>query len=193
MSSYPVNIRRCQHIKVNGTQCKSPALRREKFCYFHTRWHGSVKFRNALRKREFSGLPILEDANSIQVGLAEVMLHLVTKEIDTRTGALMLYALQTASANLRMTSFEPEPTQVVIDQKCVKQRPLGTSAWSKLAGREYDDLTDKIEEAEQQYSNLSGTMKSFLLHKLGLPPDTFQRLGVNPESDPQEEEQFVGS
>ena len=44
MSSYPANIRRCQHIKVNGTQCGSPALREEKCCYFHMRWRGGSKF-----------------------------------------------------------------------------------------------------------------------------------------------------
>jgi hypothetical protein len=32
MSDFPS---RCQHIKVNGTQCGSPALRRHKFCFFH--------------------------------------------------------------------------------------------------------------------------------------------------------------
>jgi len=106
------------------------------------RWRGASRFAEGLRKREISGLPILEDANSIQVGLAEVMFHLVTQEIDHRTAALMLYALQTASANLRMTSFEPEPTRVVIDQACVERRPLGASAWSKVEGREYDDLTE---------------------------------------------------
>ena len=142
MSLYPANIRRCQHIKVNGTQCGSPALRQGKYCYFHMRWRGGSRFAKALRKRETSGLPILEDANSIQVGLGEVMFHLVTQEIDHRTGALMLYALQTASANLRMTSFEPEPTRVVIDPECVEQRPLGASAWSKVEGREYDDLLE---------------------------------------------------
>jgi hypothetical protein len=31
---------------------------------------------------------------------------LATNQIEHRTAALMLYALQTASANLRMTSFE---------------------------------------------------------------------------------------
>src|SRR6202158_503276 len=142
MSSYPAKIRRCQHIKVNGTQCGSPALREEKYCYFHMRWRGGSRFAEALQKREISGLPILEDANSIQVGLAEVMFQLATQEIDHRTAALMLYALQTASTNLRMTSFEPEPTRVVIDQECVERRPLGASAWSKVEGREYDDLTE---------------------------------------------------
>jgi hypothetical protein len=106
------------------------------------RWRAASKFVEDLRKREIAGLPILEDANSIQVGLAEVMFQLVTQEIDHRTAALMLYALQTASANLRMTSFEPEPTRVVIDRESVERRPIGASAWSKVEGREYDDLTE---------------------------------------------------
>ncbi|MFY9841938.1 MAG: hypothetical protein ACLP0H_03985 [Terriglobales bacterium] len=142
MPSYPVTIRRCHHLKVNGTQCGSPALRREKHCYYHMRWHSGAKFHANLRANEIAGLPILEDANSIQVGLAEVMRQLVTKQIDHRTAGLLLYALQTASANLRMTSFEPEPTRVVIDRKSVARRPIGASAWSRIEGREYDDLTE---------------------------------------------------
>ncbi len=158
MSLYPKSVARCQHIKVNGTQCGSPALREEQYCYFHMRWRGGSKFTEALRKREMSGLPILEDANSIQVGLAEVMFRLVTQEIDHRTGALMLYALQTASANLRMTSFEPEPTRVVIDPECVEQRPLGASAWSKVEGREYDDLTEDAPGKESDEGKRSWTL-----------------------------------
>jgi ribosomal protein L14E/L6E/L27E len=60
--------------------------------------------------------------------------------VDHRTAALMLYALQTASANLKHTSFEPEPTHVVIDRDSVARRPIGATAWSKVEGREYDDL-----------------------------------------------------
>ena len=30
-------FRVCRHIKTNGLQCQSPALREDKFCYFHTR------------------------------------------------------------------------------------------------------------------------------------------------------------
>ena len=26
---------RCQHIKTNGTQCGSPALKDNQFCYYH--------------------------------------------------------------------------------------------------------------------------------------------------------------
>jgi hypothetical protein len=94
-------------------------------------------------------LPTLEDANSIQVGLAEVMRLLVTNQIDHRTAALLLRALRTASSNLKHTSFEPEPTQVVIDQECVERRPIGATAWSTVAGREYDDVEkDDVEKDE---------------------------------------------
>jgi len=151
MSLYPVSIRRCQHIKVNGTQCGSPAVRDEKYCYFHMRWR-SANMSVMLKERDhwIAGLPILEDANSIQVGLAEVMRLLVTQEVDSRTGALLLYAMQTASANLRGTSFEPrQPTHVVIDRESVAQRPLGATAWSKVEGREYDDAI-KDDAAEQE-------------------------------------------
>ena len=90
----------------------------------------------------------LEDANSIQVALAKVMERLIGSEIDHKTAALMLYALQTASMNLKRTSLEPRlPTQVVIDRQSVARRPLGASAWSTAEGREYDDLALEIDNA----------------------------------------------
>jgi hypothetical protein len=89
-------------------------------------------------------LPTLEDANSIQVGLAEVMRFVVTRQIDHRTAALLLHALRTASINLKHTSFEPEQsTHVVIDPESVERRPLGATAWSKVDGCEYDAIADQ--------------------------------------------------
>ena len=45
--------------------------------------------------------------------------------------------------NLKHTSLEPKlPTRVVIDRQSVARRPLGASAWSKVEGREYDDLIE---------------------------------------------------
>ncbi len=37
---YGVHIPRCTHIKTNGTQCGSPALRGRRFCFFHKNWQG---------------------------------------------------------------------------------------------------------------------------------------------------------
>ena len=72
MLSYP---NRCQHLKVNGTQCGSPALRRNKFCFFHKRWQTERIQLNASnhKRRAARGfdLPVLEDANSIQITLMQ--------------------------------------------------------------------------------------------------------------------------
>ena len=78
----------------------------------------------------------------------EVMRLLVTRELDSKTGALLLYAMQTAAANMKRTSFEPEPTLVVIDRECVERRPLGATAWSKVEGREYDEVENHRAEKE---------------------------------------------
>jgi len=152
MSLYPMTVKRCQHLKVNGTQCGSPALRESKHCYYHVRYHWP-ELEALPDKNEWRQLPTLEDANSIQVSLANVMERLVMQEVDHKTAALLLYALQTASMNLKRTSLEPElPTQVVIDRQSVANRPIGASAWSRVEGREYDDLSedDLSEESDRE-------------------------------------------
>jgi hypothetical protein len=155
MALYPNRILRCQHIKVNGTQCGSPSLRETRFCYYHIRYHWP-ELEALENKLEFHhSLPTLEDANSIQISLAKVMEQLVMQEIDHKTAALMLYALQTASMNLKRTSLEPElPTQVVIDRQSVARRPLGASAWSRVEGREYDDLTAESDDSSDAQESL---------------------------------------
>ena len=144
MSLYPNTVRRCQHIKTNGTQCGSPALRETTFCYYHIRYHWPEmeEIEDTAEWRKTS-LPSLEDADSIQVSLADVIERLIAVEIDHKAAALILYALQTASINLRQTTLVPKsPTHVVIDRKSVADRPIGASAWSRVEGREYDDLTE---------------------------------------------------
>jgi hypothetical protein len=140
MSLSPVSIRRCQHIKVNGTQCGSPAMRDRSYCYFHMRWHRKGRRVNDfLQKQQILVLPTLEDANSIQVGLADIMRQLATKMIDHRTAGLLLYAVQIASANLKHTSFEPDPTLVIVDRDSLAHPPLGTTACSTLEALESGD------------------------------------------------------
>jgi hypothetical protein len=135
MSSYPNSIPRCEHLKVNGTQCGSPALRRNHFCYFHKHWQETRIVLNANRARRGRAaidLPVLEDANSIQVALMQVMRLILSAQIDPKTAGLLLYALQTASSNLKRINFEPIiKTEVVIDPKTVDQTPLGEDPWDR--------------------------------------------------------------
>jgi hypothetical protein len=135
MSLYPDNIPRCEHVKINGTQCGSPALKRNHFCYFHKRWQETRIVLNANRARRGRAaldLPVLEDANSIQVSLMQIMRLILSGQMDTKTAGLLLYALQTASSNLSRISFEPAvKTRVVIDPRTVDQTPLGEDPWRR--------------------------------------------------------------
>jgi hypothetical protein len=139
---YPHSIPRCQHIKVNGTQCGSPALRRNRLCYFHKTWQGSriaLGANRARRNRAVFDLPLLEDANSIQLALMQVMRLILSGQIDGKTAGLLLYALQTASSNLARTNFEPTiKTRVVIDPRTVDQTPLGEDPWNREDYREQE-------------------------------------------------------
>jgi hypothetical protein len=101
---------------------------------------------NQVRRSRYSlDLPILEDANSIQVALMQGMRLLLTKQVDHRTAALLFYALQTASSNLSRTTFEPRPQQVVIDPSSIPDTSLGDDAWYK---EEFTSDEDEQEEAE---------------------------------------------
>src|SRR5579863_6174096 len=103
------NVPRCQHVKVNGVQCGSPALRRKPHCYFHerVRYERELAAENKSGQRKF-GFPLLEDANSIQVALMKVIQMIGSGMLDHKTAGVLLYALQTASANLRYAKFEHE-------------------------------------------------------------------------------------
>jgi hypothetical protein len=151
---YPHSIPRCQHIKVNGTQCGSPALRRNRLCYFHKTWQGAriaLGANRARRNRAVFDLPLLEDANSIQLALMQVMRLILSGQIDGKTAGLLLYALQTASSNLARTNFEPTiKTRVVIDPRTVDQTPLGEDPWNRDDYREQENEDDDQEEACEQ-------------------------------------------
>jgi hypothetical protein len=180
MSLYPDTIARCQHIKVNGTQCGSPALRKHRFCYFHKEWREKRLQinRNTQRGQQQITLPVFEDANSIQVALMQVTRLLLTQQIDHKTAGLLLYALQTASSNLARCTFEPElPTTVVIDRASVAKRPIGATAWSAAKDREYDDQDMNQKDGEED------SLARTLLERMGLSTD-----GLNMRSDDEEEE-----
>lgn len=144
MSNYPS---RCQHIKVNGVQCGSPALRRNRFCFFHKRFHDERIRLATDRARRGAGtfiLPVLEDANSIQVALMQIMRLLLAKQIEPKTASLLLYALQTASSNLQRTRFDPNRHDVILDPHEAAITPLDYRAW------EDDELEDEEEDDEEE-------------------------------------------
>jgi len=140
------NVPRCQHVKMNGTQCGSPALRNRRLCFFHDRIRREQAriAADASAQRRFD-LPLLEDANSVQVALMKVIQMLGSGRLDHKTAGLMLYALQTASANLRIADFEVEEvSDVVVDRDTVHNTCINGPQWFE------EDFQEADEEAEDE-------------------------------------------
>ena len=142
------NVNRCQHVKVNGTQCGSPALRRRRLCFFHVRClEQQARILDNQFKQAGFVVPLLEDANAVQMALMQVMQLLATGQMEHRAAGLMLYALQTASCNLRNTKFEAEEvTDVVIDCGTVDATCIGGPQWVEEDFEDEDGGEEAVEE-----------------------------------------------
>jgi len=148
------DVPRCQHVKLNGTQCGSPALRARRYCFFHDKIRSEqAKIRASTPAARFT-LPLLEDANSVQVALMHVIQMLGSGTIDHKTAGLMLYALQTASNNLRNVDFEADDvTDVVIDRDTVAATCIDGPQWFEddfERGEEGDEEEGDEEEADDE-------------------------------------------
>jgi len=51
------------------------------------------------------------------------------RQIEHKTASLLLYALQTASSNLRQTNFKPFCHDVVLDPRDVANTPFESHIW----------------------------------------------------------------
>jgi len=146
------NVPRCQHIKMNGTQCGSPALRWRRQCFFHERIRRErAKIAKDISAQRRFDLPLLEDANSVQVALMKTIQMLGSGRMDHRTAGLILYALQTASVNLRNAEFEVrDATDVVIDRDDVHRTSINGPQWFEEDFEEPDeeDAEDEIGDEE---------------------------------------------
>jgi len=115
---------RCCLVKVNGTQCGSPAQRNERFCYFHRHCppitieykHRVCNYSTAEVILRRLRMPI--PSNSLFAGDELIMCG----RMDSDRAGLILYALQIASSNLKRMELEkPQPEQVVTDPEALNR------------------------------------------------------------------------
>jgi hypothetical protein len=150
MANYPVEIRRCRHVKTNGTQCGSPALKAEELCYYHQQNQPQEVELYLDGERHSEGsmvLPVFEDAHSIQTVIRQVVQLMLSRRIDRKDAGVLLYALQIASGNLKtMQAEKATPTRIVVELEKVGETPLGKTPWS--ASGQGHDMEEAPEEGE---------------------------------------------
>jgi hypothetical protein len=134
MANYPIEIRRCRHVKTNGTQCGSPALKTKELCYYHDQNRPQPVELYIDGERYADGsivLPVFEDAHSIQTVIRQVVQLMLSRRIDRKDAGVLLYALQIASGNLKtMQAEKAMPTQVVVEVDKAGETPIGMTPWS---------------------------------------------------------------
>jgi hypothetical protein len=159
---------RCQHIKVSGIQCGSPALRSKNFCFYHQQdrpWPVECYSDIEYATGEIT-LPYFEDAHSVQAVIRQVVQMVLQKRIERKTASLLLYALQIASSNLKRMELEkPQPEQVVTDLDSVSQTPMAGSGESARETSASAPPTNR----DQKVSGVSGEDSGE-----DLPPGTIQ-------------------
>jgi len=92
------NILQCTHIKLNGYRCGSPALTGQRWCYFHARMRRGTKAR---LDAAVPALLVLEDAESIQGALMQIIDMLLLDQIEVAKARLILRAIEIASRNVK--------------------------------------------------------------------------------------------
>ncbi len=97
------NVRKCTHIKATGQQCGSPALRREFFCYFHTRVIKGVQQRVDM---QLHSMALLEDCEAIQLSIMHVVDGLVKGTLEPTRARLIIQALRIAARNAKNVRFD---------------------------------------------------------------------------------------
>ncbi len=83
-------------------------MRGTRYCYSHHRAQAQSARKNAERARQgWFESATLHDAASIRCALMQVMIRLVSGEIDHKQAGQIFYKLQTASLNLRAAGLGP--------------------------------------------------------------------------------------
>jgi len=169
---------KCEHIKTNGIRCGSPALRGEPFCYFHHRARRDFPRRPEpvpVVAAPALDIPFPEDADAIQYALGKVMYGLLNGMIDHKTAGLMLYALQTASGNLKNTSLYKRSMQA--DDADISNVSPTLAYYLDPSHEEVESLRRELEETKSSLEKLKQRLPS---------RDIASTAVAQPPSDPQE-------
>jgi hypothetical protein len=102
--------RRCNHVKVTGHRCGSPALRGEELCYFHSRLFHRI---HSQIDRAISPIALLENEEAIQVSIMTVIDSILKGSIELKRAELILRALSLAERNSRRARFDFKPDEMI--------------------------------------------------------------------------------
>jgi hypothetical protein len=138
------NVRRCKHIKTNGIQCGSPALRNHDFCHFHRQAYIDFPLRRVAAKPAVDpvmNLGLMDDPDGIHYALTHIVYGVVNHTIDRKDAGLALYALQTMSSNFKQTSFQRQ-----LESEYHKSELNAYEIWEKMEREDQEKAQRRLHE-----------------------------------------------
>ena len=126
----------------------------KRHCYYHHQLHLLQRRQCASAARPQFALPSLDDPHAIQFAIAQVMQSILNETISDKKAGLLLYALQTASANLpRMQP--PQPEQII--------------------RQDYPQSVPELEQIKRQRAiTTDDSLAAYLLNSLGLAEEAIK-------------------
>ncbi len=156
----------CTHIKVTGVRCASPSLRGEQFCYFHQHAHRGVRKPPQSRLHPIA---ILEDEESIQSSLMEVINALMRNTIDLKRAELILRALHIAVKNARRVKFDIHAGDTV--REIPEYARVGADAFVRSSGEAAVQLPAEEEMPAEAMQPADEQTEDAFPPAASIPPD----------------------
>jgi hypothetical protein len=107
---------RCQWVKQDGTACRSPQMKQHIYCFAHKQM--------AAARELMLMLPVVEDANAIQVGLMRIQKALIEDTISMKKAGLLLYSMQLAMTNVGQTTFGQAKDEEMVRETMSEEEAL---------------------------------------------------------------------
>jgi hypothetical protein len=115
-----------RHIFTSGHKCKSPALRGQAYCYYHTATRRYS--RTSTTSAEPLLLPSTEDAAGVQLAINQVLRAYASQRIDRHHAGTFFYGLQIAA---RLARESDEKLTATVREICEEEDGLGNMAPEK--------------------------------------------------------------
>jgi hypothetical protein len=135
--------RTCRQLNADGILCGSPALKGERYCYYHQRDRQRRKVLDSPRMRRIHrltpdvlkalDLPPMDDQASIRVCINTLMRGILAGLVDKQQAGQVLYLIQLATINNAIDSTptsnhlvaitDPEPIEVPISEHPADEMP----------------------------------------------------------------------
>jgi hypothetical protein len=145
---------RCQWVRQDGTSCGSPQMKQHIYCF--------ALMQMAEARTLMLMLPVVEDANAIQVGLMRIQKALIEDTISMKKAGLLLYSMQLAMTNVGQTTFGQAKDEELVRDTVSEEEAISKqrSAVSKRQNQRPFTAKD-AEDAKESKQNQHQHQKSF--------------------------------